>query len=391
MLGWQTHLDDGRVGQSEGASRDPHRQERGGRAELLGRPGVATMQEPMGDREVGESMEGSGRGNRRDADRWAVGDHRAEPIHRLVVTESVEGGDESVDAVHGERDGGARDTAAPFPQRVVEASDQALDPFGVVGADHRADVGADAIKHPVVSVDHEMGGPIDRGDDGAERGRPPGARIAADDESSGVGVPAQRLGRLGLGPIDDAEVTTITARPGFETVGEVGLPGAPDSGRGRAPARCLEVIGAHQRALEGSVLTADEALQELVSAAWVSVRSFDPTRSPSCLSAALINDAVYRAFKADRRRRDRRPEISVDPQEWRGLTAVDDDILRRVREIMVEASTRGIDPVNMEALRRVIMTGSTEQVARAMGISPRAVRYRCARVAAELAEFTRVA
>lgn len=138
-------------------------------------------------------------------------------------------------------------------------------------------------------------------------------------------------------------------------------------------------------------MTADEALQELVSAAWVSVRSFDPTRSPSCLSAALINDAVYRAFKADRRRRDRRPEISVDPQEWRGLTAVDDDILRRVREIMVEASTRGVDPVNMEALRRVLMTGSTEQVARAMGISPRAVRYRCARVAAELAEFTRVA
>ncbi len=77
---------------------------------------------------------------------------------------------------------------------------------------------------------------------------------------------------------------------------------------------------------------------------------------------------------------------SVHPQR-----VVDDDILRRVREIMVEASTRGIDPVNMEALQRVLMTGSTEQVARAMGISPRAVRYRCARVAAELAEFTRVA
>jgi DNA-directed RNA polymerase specialized sigma24 family protein len=140
-----------------------------------------------------------------------------------------------------------------------------------------------------------------------------------------------------------------------------------------------------------SDMTADEALQDLVAAAWIAVRSYDPGRSPSCISAALINDAVYRVFKSDRRRREQRPEVLVDPQEWRSLTATEDHVLDRVREVLVEAALHDIDPVNVEALRRVLLTGSTEKVAAAMGISPRAVRYRCSRVADELAAIARVA
>ncbi|MGA1723081.1 MAG: hypothetical protein ACO4B6_03960 [Ilumatobacteraceae bacterium] len=66
-------------------------------------------------------------------------------------------------------------------------------------------------------------------------------------------------------------------------------------------------------------------------------------------------------------------------------------MLDRVREVLIEARVRGIDPVNLEALRRVLLTGSTERVAEAMGISPRAVRYRCSRVASELAAIAQVA
>jgi len=140
-----------------------------------------------------------------------------------------------------------------------------------------------------------------------------------------------------------------------------------------------------------SDMSADDALQELVAAAWIAVRSYDPKRSPSCISAALINDAVYRVFKSDRRRREKRPEVLVDPQDWRSLTATDDQVLDRVREVLIEARVHGIDPVNLEALRRVLLTGSTERVAEAMGISPRAVRYRCSRVAGELAAIAQVA
>jgi len=140
-----------------------------------------------------------------------------------------------------------------------------------------------------------------------------------------------------------------------------------------------------------SDMSADDALQELVAAAWIAVRSYDPKRSPSCISAALINDAVYRVFKSDRRRREKRPEVLVDPQDWRSLTATDDQVLDRVREVLIEARVHGIDPVNLEALRRVLLTGSTERVAEAMGISPRAVRYRCSRVSSELAAIAQVA
>jgi len=75
----------------------------------------------------------------------------------------------------------------------------------------------------------------------------------------------------------------------------------------------------------------------------------------------------------------------------RGRCATDDQVLDRVREVLIEARVHGIDPVNLEALPRVLLTGSTERVAEAMGISPRAVRYRCSRVSSELAAIAQVA
>lgn len=38
-----------------------------------------------------------------------------------------------------------------------------------------------------------------------------------------------------------------------------------------------------------------EALEELLGAAWISVRTFNPDRRPTSLAAALISDADYRA------------------------------------------------------------------------------------------------
>ena len=47
----------------------------------------------------------------------------------------------------------------------------------------------------------------------------------------------------------------------------------------------------------------DEGLDELVGAAWIGVRTFNPARGSRCVAAALIADADYRAFRSRWRRR----------------------------------------------------------------------------------------
>ena len=47
----------------------------------------------------------------------------------------------------------------------------------------------------------------------------------------------------------------------------------------------------------------DDGLDELVGAAWIGVRTFNPARGSRCVAAALIADADYRAFRSRWRRR----------------------------------------------------------------------------------------
>jgi DNA-directed RNA polymerase specialized sigma24 family protein len=46
-----------------------------------------------------------------------------------------------------------------------------------------------------------------------------------------------------------------------------------------------------------------DPVEEIVAAAWIAIRSYDPGRPPSNLAAALVGAAAYRAFRAPIRRR----------------------------------------------------------------------------------------
>jgi hypothetical protein len=139
-------------------------------------------------------------------------------------------------------------------------------------------------------------------------------------------------------------------------------------------------------------MTSAAGIDELLGAAWIAIRTFDRRRQPSCLVPALVHDAVYRAFLVETRRRDLRREIVVERLEHHADHGTDRErTLAELRLLLLEAQQAGLPPVDLEVLRRVIMTGSTERVAAELGVTPRAVRYRCTNIAAELAVIARAA
>lgn len=139
-------------------------------------------------------------------------------------------------------------------------------------------------------------------------------------------------------------------------------------------------------------MSAAEGIDELVGAAWIVIRTFDQRRRPSCLVPALVHDAVYRAFLVETRRRDLRRELVVDRLDRHADEGTDRErTLAELRLLLLEARQAGLSPVDLEVLRRVVVTGSTEQVAADLGLTARAVRYRCTNIAAELAVIARAA
>lgn len=135
-------------------------------------------------------------------------------------------------------------------------------------------------------------------------------------------------------------------------------------------------------------LSAEEGMRELLAAAWITIRTYDPTRRPSNLAAALIDGARYRAFQAEQRRHDRHPELPNESLDRRPEPMTDDDLLD-VRQLLIDARRRGFNPDDLELIRRVVTGTSTAELADELGVTPRAVRYRCSRIAGELSVIAR--
>ena len=107
----------------------------------------------------------------------------------------------------------------------------------------------------------------------------------------------------------------------------------------------------------------DEVLDELIGAAWIAVRTFNPARRPRCIAAALIADADYRAFRLVWRR----ASSSERPTDVPRRTA------RRHRD-RVAASAPGVAvragdggrcaAADLDLMRRIVDETPTEELAR---------------------------
>jgi DNA-directed RNA polymerase specialized sigma24 family protein len=149
----------------------------------------------------------------------------------------------------------------------------------------------------------------------------------------------------------------------------------------------LAVARRRQRRWGGS----QDALEELVGAAWITIRTFDPRRRPASLAAALIAGADHRAFVKPLRRRAAaehavRPhdlvELPADPHATEPEAAVDP--VQELAALLRAARRAGVAEDDVRFVRDLVRSGSTEELAEELGVSGRAVRYRRARVSERL-------
>lgn len=128
----------------------------------------------------------------------------------------------------------------------------------------------------------------------------------------------------------------------------------------------------------------EHVFEELLGAAWIAIRTFNPARHPRGLAAALISDADYAAFRAAERRRSS-DEVPVDVT----LHHVADDRAPspcdELAEIIAEAARSGIaSDDDLLLIRRLAAGASTEQLAESMQVTSRTIRNRRARITSAL-------
>lgn len=141
----------------------------------------------------------------------------------------------------------------------------------------------------------------------------------------------------------------------------------------------LAVVTRRRRVLGGR-----DVFDELLSAAWLTIRTFNPARRPACLAAALISDADYRAFRSDRRRRAAGTipvaEVRDDP------TPVEPAAADELAQILRDALAAGVPASDIELLCQLVIAPSTNELARQLDITPRTIRNRRARITDRLRE-----
>jgi len=128
---------------------------------------------------------------------------------------------------------------------------------------------------------------------------------------------------------------------------------------------------------------ADDVFEELAGAAWIAIRTFNPSRSPRSIAAALISDADYAAFRAHRRRRSW-TEHPVDPQLDEQQYVHEPSSCEQLAAILAEAAVAGLADADLELVRQLLDARTTNELAEVLQITPRTIRNRRARIASEL-------
>jgi DNA-directed RNA polymerase specialized sigma24 family protein len=129
----------------------------------------------------------------------------------------------------------------------------------------------------------------------------------------------------------------------------------------------------------------DTVFDELLATLWISIRTYNPNRNPTCIAAALISDADYRAFRSARRRRSatERP-VAIDDSTIAAseLRCASDEL----DELFSEALDAGVDHGDIELLRQLVDAPRAIDLARQLNVTPRTIRNRRDRITGRLRE-----
>jgi DNA-directed RNA polymerase specialized sigma24 family protein len=128
---------------------------------------------------------------------------------------------------------------------------------------------------------------------------------------------------------------------------------------------------------------AEHVFEELLGAAWIAVRTFNPNRSPSSIAASLISDADYNAFRAAARRRSA-DEQPADLDFTRRADEREPSACEQLAELLVEAGEAGLAAADLELIRQLLAAPTTNQLAEELAVTPRTIRNRRRRITTEL-------
>jgi hypothetical protein len=129
----------------------------------------------------------------------------------------------------------------------------------------------------------------------------------------------------------------------------------------------------------------DGAFEELLAAAWIAVRTYNPARSPSNIAVALLSDTEYGAYRRGFRRRDQRERPAPLPEQ---LAAADHrHAADELAELLDDAFAAGMRRDDVDLVRQLVTTPDTETLARAHNVTSRTIRNRRDRAVASLREL----
>jgi DNA-directed RNA polymerase specialized sigma24 family protein len=122
-----------------------------------------------------------------------------------------------------------------------------------------------------------------------------------------------------------------------------------------------------------------DLFEELLGAAWITIRTYDIRRRPACLAAALICGAEHRAFRGPSRRRVV-PEVPVDARRLSVADEADPSAAEELADVLRWARLQGLDPDDVAFVRRLATAASPAQLAAELGVTTRTIRNRRNRV-----------
>lgn len=130
-------------------------------------------------------------------------------------------------------------------------------------------------------------------------------------------------------------------------------------------------------------------LEELVTAAWIVIRTYPIERRPHRVVGGMVRDAWYRAFVAPARRRSA-SELAFDPQAMVGrasepqVPVEEPSATEELAELLAAARDAGVDEADLELMRDLVRHGSSTVVAAARNVTSRTIRNHRAIVAYRL-------
>ncbi len=126
-------------------------------------------------------------------------------------------------------------------------------------------------------------------------------------------------------------------------------------------------------------------LDELMGAAWIAVRTYNPKRSPRSIAASLISDADYLAFRSEGRKQSSLERPS-DPMVHDHPYLHEPSSCEQLADIMAQATTAGVPDDDLDLLRQLLDTPTANELAARMQITPRTIRNRRDRITTRLRE-----